>query len=130
MKKETRTVCRVNRWLAMGLHIIRWTDEACQAACWLTPHEFWSGLASCSALLVLGVCPALSQAVQVAASGGLRSQMSKWDFDLQTPLAVPSSGYVLQGLTLVVHGPRRATGATTSDYLLQGKVTSQDFGFK
>ena len=49
-------VCRAVLWLAIGLHTVQWTAEACMAAAGLMYCEFGCRLASYGAPTALGVC--------------------------------------------------------------------------
>ena len=82
-------VCRATLWLAIGLHTVKWTAEACLAAAGLMCCEFGCRLASYGAPTALehcaaGVCPVVS---------GVKMGPSAYTND-----TVPSPGCVLQGL--------------------------------
>ena len=82
-------VCRAVLWLAIGLHTVRWTAEACLAAAGLMYCEFGCRLASYGAPTALehcaaGVCPVVS---------GVKMGPSAYTND-----TVPSPGCVLQGV--------------------------------
>ena len=82
-------VCRAVLWLAIGLHTVRWTAEACLAAAGLMHCEFGCRLASYGAPTALehcaaGVCPVVS---------GVKMGPSAYTND-----TVPSPGCVLQGV--------------------------------
>ena len=84
-------VCRAVLWLAIGLHTVKWTAEACLAAAGLMHCEFGCRLASYGAPTALehfatGVCPVVS---------GVKMGPSAYTND-----TVPSPGCVLQGLRL------------------------------
>ena len=65
-------VCRAVLWLAIGLHTVQWTAEACLAAAGLMYCEFGCRLASYGTPTALGVC--IEHCRGCVLSGGLRSQ--------------------------------------------------------
>ena len=64
-------VCRAVLWLAIGLHTVQWTAEACLAAAGLMYCEFGCMLASYGAPTVLEAC---IEHCRGCVSGGLRGQ--------------------------------------------------------
>ena len=64
-------VCRAVLWLAIGLHTVRWTAEACLTAAGLMYCEFGCRLASYGAPTALEAC---IEHCRGCVSGGLRSQ--------------------------------------------------------
>ena len=64
-------VCRAVLWLAIGLHTVQWTAEACLAAAGLMYCEFGCRLVSYGAPTALEAC---IEHCRGCVSGGLRSQ--------------------------------------------------------
>jgi len=64
-------VCRAGLWLAIGLHFVQWTAEACLAAAGIMYCEFGCMLTSYGAPTALEAC---IEHCRGCVSSGLRSQ--------------------------------------------------------
>ena len=85
-------MCRADQWLAIGLHTIQWTAEACLAAAGLVYCEFGCRWASYGALTALGRASSTAMGVLPVVSG---VEMGPAAYAIDT---VPSPGCVLQGM--------------------------------
>ena len=83
-------MCRDILWLAIGLHTVQWTDEACLAAAGHMYCEFGCRSASYRALTVLEACIETTEHCRGCVSGGLRREESKWDIQ-----SIPMRKYIL-----------------------------------